>query len=169
MDWPSFDKVKCFLSLHNGKWEFETSDSCNQTRICESCGTKEDRVEHDLGDEQYISSENCYKARICLRCGYQSSRSLFQNHSWSRWDHEQSGSCTVARQCQHCDECETKMVHEWGEEWEYVSSNDCTVKKTCKICGTKEIVGERHTWGEWKMDDEEEIRSCLNCHETDYR
>ncbi len=157
------------LSEHTwGKWEAEGD---NHIRSCEC---EETQSEPHNWNEGEITTQPTHlaegvKSLTCADCGHTKTEAVekLTNHTWGQWKAEGDNHI---RSCE-CEETQSEP-HNWNEgeittQPTHLAEGVKTF--TCGDCGyTKTEAVEKlseHTWGQWKAEGDNHIRSC-ECGET---
>ena len=159
----------CKIGLHSGIWEYQNPEECSQIRICERCGEKSKRVNHNWGEWDYLYEKDCRQLSLCLRCAEEQERT---EHQWGPWRYESKASCLQLRICDRCLETEYGSKKHIFDHLEYMDQNSCLQVEKCSRCG--EVGSNKHLnhdWGEWEFSTTHEtptpMRICRRCGEIE--
>ena len=151
--------------------------------VCKDCGKK---VRDNDPDAPALGHDWKNQNGTCSRCNAQ------HTHDWGEWNITTEPSCTTegeeVRQCEVCQETETKKLEKTAHVTEIVGAKEstCTTAgysgdEVCKHCHEvikkgHELALAQHQWSEWKTTTKpscthegEETRQCKNCQETETR
>ncbi|HSH05055.1 MAG TPA: hypothetical protein VLL52_21250 [Anaerolineae bacterium] len=148
MFWPKkkVDPDKCRHEY--GTWEYQSTDSCRQIRVCQHCGQAGNygRSNHSWGAWQYVDEHDnsCWQTRFCQRCGQQKAGRGRIQHTWGQWEMVAGSNCRKKRHCQSCSLAETVADHQWGP-WTAVAPDSCEQVMVCQQCGQQERQGTTYT------------------------
>jgi hypothetical protein len=164
-----YDKGKCLVGLHQGEWRAPSPNSCNFVRVCERCGSENQKVAHTWGDWDFVAEGACDQVRICGRCRNQEQR---MSHSWAEPVYTAEGSCERHQACRRCREERPAPPAHVMNGWRYTSEDACTQEEHCSRCqapGTKQRV--EHIWGDWQHSNARNgpVRVCRRCGELQAR
>ena len=96
-------RLLCVFGRHSGPWSLPGRD-CDRTRICVSCGRREEQIRHAWGPYQYVESGHCEQVRRCERCGTAQQRT---GHEWGPWRYaENEMNSPQMRTCRRCHRSE---------------------------------------------------------------
>lgn len=140
-----FNKGKCLLGFHQGEWQYELTNQCNQTQVCKRCQTESKRIEHVWGEWTYQSEDACDLLRVCSRCT--ETESCIE-HNWGQPTYKYSDSCIQVQVCNRCRKEEIGATKHCWERWEYLDADDCTQVQVCVRCGDRSQHSRLvHDWG----------------------
>lgn len=157
--------ILCRMLGHRfSEWEYESTNSCEQVRICMRDGYKDSRYSHNLKWEN-IATNSCEQTLSCERCEYeQDHRTL---HAFSKWEYASANSCEQVGICNCGNEENRRTIHEFGE-WEYESADSCEQVRICKRDGYKERLQASHEFGKRENTFDARIPTRKICQKCGY-
>ena len=163
------NKGKCLVGLHQGEWSASSQNGCTFTRVCERCGTENQKVEHPWGEWDFVADGACDQVRSCGRCRSQEQR---VSHAWAEPRYATEGSCERHQVCERCRAEQPAPLAHVMDEWRYTAEDVCTQQDHCTRCqapGTQRRV--EHTWGDWQHSNAHNgpVRVCRRCGELQAR
>ena len=93
-------RLLCAFGRHSGPWSLP-GRGCERTRICDTCGRRQERAAHTWGAYQYVEAGRCEQVRKCRRCGTAQQRSA---HEWGPWRY--ASNEMNSRQVRTCGRCQ---------------------------------------------------------------
>jgi len=117
--------------------QYESDDSCLQTKTCKICGYEEDLDDevHEWSEPKYEDENLCQLVVRCQRCDYVQEIEE-EKHDWSEPKYEDENSCQLVTICQRCGDVQkADEMHDWSD-WEFASEAECV--RHCHRCNKDE-------------------------------
>jgi hypothetical protein len=144
-----FARILCGVSDHRwGDWEYGTTGSCQQHRVCQRCSsTDAGPLVHELGEPVYSAEDSCDRYRPCTRCEHVQPSET--GHAWGPLEYVSESSCRQEKECVRCHQTRDGVpAHVWGP-WEHAKADSCNRARTCARCRELETAPATDTDHDW--------------------
>lgn len=85
----------------------------------------------------------CHLEKICPDCDKYVTKIKHNFNDWRYTNNSFSQPCDSVRTCIHCEEQETKVIHQYEKNGK---DSNCRVVEKCKRCGDEQLKSASHNW-----------------------
>lgn len=115
------------------------------------------------GEYSHIAGKpECHLEKTCPDCNEYVTKKKHKFTEWRYTNNSFSEPCDSVRTCVHCEDQETKIIHQYEKNGK---DSSCRVVEKCKRCGHEQLGSVSHNWvsivgHEVKIDGKRKCRDC---------